>query len=159
MSSAARLDGLRFPDRFDIEQMMYRYAKAADMADIDTQLTAFHPDCRVNFSGDVWLEGHDALRTAWQSAYTRYAQTSHAVTNISITFTGTDHAKAESVITAWHRGADGKEWTLHGRYIDTWYKSVEGWKMATRQIVAAGAVGRDESTLTMMQRLTMSVGQ
>ena len=30
--------------------------------------------------------------------------------------------------------------------------------MKTRQIVAAGAVGRDESTLTMMQRLTMSDG-
>ena len=62
--SSARLDGLRFPDRFDIEQLMYRYAKAADMADITTQLTVFHPDCRVRFSGDAWLEGHDALRAA-----------------------------------------------------------------------------------------------
>lgn len=152
-----RVDGLRFPDRHDIEQMMFRYAKAADMADIETQLTCFHPDARVNFSG-TWLEGHEALREAWKNAYTRYAQTSHAVTNISIDFTGTDDATAESLITAWHRGADGKEWTLHGRYLDTWNKSVEGWKMSTRVIVAAGAVGRDESTLTMMQRLTLSDG-
>ena len=86
--SSARLDGLRFPDRFDIEQLMYRYAKAADQADIETQLTVFDEDCRVRFSGTEWLEGHDALRTAWKHAYTRYAQTSHAVTNISITFTG-----------------------------------------------------------------------
>jgi uncharacterized protein (TIGR02246 family) len=156
--SSARLDGLRIPERFDIEQLMYRYAKAADMADIETQLTVFHPDCRVNFSGDVWLEGHDALRAAWENAYRRYAQTSHAVTNISITFTGTDNAQAESLITAWHRDAQGKEWTLHGRYVDSWYRSAEGWKMKTRQIIAAGAVGRDESTLTMLQRLTMSDG-
>ena len=156
--SSARLDGLRFPDRFDIEQLMYRYAKAADMADIATQLTVFHQDCRVRFSGTEWLEGHDALRGAWQKAYTRYAQTSHAVTNISITFTGTDDATADSLITAWHRGADGKEWTLHGRYVDTWYKGVEGWKITTREIVAAGAEGRDESTLTRLERFTMSDG-
>jgi uncharacterized protein (TIGR02246 family) len=156
--SSARLDGLRIPDRFDIEQLMYRYAKAADLADIETQLTVFHPDCRVNFSGNVWLEGHDALRAAWESAYKRYVQTSHAVTNISITFTGTDYANAESLITAWHRDSHGKEWTLHGRYVDDWYKSAEGWKLKTRQIIAAGAVGRDESTLTMLERLTMSDG-
>lgn len=156
--SSARLDGLRIPDRFDIEQLMYRYAKAADMADIETQLTVFHLDCRVNFSGGVWLEGHDALRAAWESAYQRYVQTSHAVTNISITFTSTDHANTESLITAWHRDPEGKEWTLHGRYVDTWYKSAEGWKMKTRQIIAAGAVGRDESTLTMLERFTLSDG-
>jgi 3-phenylpropionate/cinnamic acid dioxygenase small subunit len=156
--SSARLDGLRFPDRFDIEQLMYRYAKAADQADIETQLTVFHRDCRVRFSGTAWLEGHDALREAWRNAYTRYAQTSHAVTNISIAFTGTDDAQAESLITAWHRDAEGKEWTLHGRYVDTWYKGMEGWKIMTREIVAAGAVGRDESTLTRLQRFTMSDG-
>ena len=44
------------------------------------------------------------------------------------------------------------------RYLDTWHKGTEGWKIMTREIVAAGAVGRDESTLTMMQRLTLSDG-
>jgi 3-phenylpropionate/cinnamic acid dioxygenase small subunit len=153
-----RVDGLRFPDRFDIEQLMFKYAKAADMADIETQVTVFDEDCRVRFSGDNWLEGHDALRAAWRVAYTKYAQTSHAVTNIQITFTGTDDATSESLITAWHRDAEGKEWTLHGRYIDVWHKGTEGWKLKVREIVAAGAVGRDESTLTMMQRLTLSDG-
>ena len=61
------------------------------------------------------------------------------MTNISITFTGTDDATAESLITAWHRDGEGKEWTLHGRYIDTWHKGMEGWKIVTREIVAAGA--------------------
>lgn len=153
-----RVDGLRFPDRFDIEQLMYKYAKAADQADIETQVTVFDPKCRVRFSGDAWLEGHDALREAWRNAYTRYVQTSHAVTNISITFTGTDDAEAESLITAWHRTAEGNEWTLHGRYLDTWHKGMEGWKIMTREIVAAGAVGRDEASLTMIQRLVMSDG-
>lgn len=156
--SSARLDGLRFPDRFDIEQMMYRYARAADMADVETQLTAFHADAKVRFSGDAWIQGHDELRTKLSNAFVRYSQTSHAVTNISITFTGNDFADAESLITAWHRDAQGKEWTLHGRYIDTWYRSAEGWKLKTREIVAAGAEGRDESSLTMLNRFTMSDG-
>lgn len=153
-----RVDGLRFPDRFDIEQLMYAYARAADMADVEAQVGVFHPDCRVLFSGDTWINGHDELRASLANAFERYAQTSHAVTNISITFTGTDDATAESLITAWHRGFDGKEWTLHGRYVDEWYKGTEGWKLKTRQILAAGAVGRDESRLTMLQRLTLSDG-
>lgn len=153
-----RVDGLRFPDRFDIEQLMYRYAKAADQADVETQISVFDHDCRVKFSGNEWIEGHEALRASLLNAFSRYAQTSHAVTNISITFTGTDDATAESLITAWHRDREGKEWTLHGRYLDTWYKGMEGWKLKTREIVAAGAVGRDEDRLTMLQRLTMSDG-
>ena len=40
------VDGLRIPDRYEIEQLMYRYAKAADQADIETQLTVFQDDCR-----------------------------------------------------------------------------------------------------------------
>ena len=156
--SSARLDGLRFPDRHDIEQLMYKYARAADMADVDAQVSVFDRGCRVKFSGDTWLEGHDQLRDSLRNAFTRYVQTSHSVTNITITFTGTDDAEAESLITAWHRDADGKEWTLHGRYIDTWVKGAEGWKIGTRVIVAAGAEGRDESRLTMLQRFTMSDG-
>lgn len=156
--SSARLDGLRAPDRFEIEQAMYKYARAADMADVETQLSTFHPDARVRFSGDAWIEGLDQLREKLGNAFVRYAQTSHAVTNISITFTGNDYAEAESLITAWHRDMQGKEWTLHGRYIDSWFRSAEGWKMKKREIVAAGAEGRDESTLTMLNRLTLSDG-
>lgn len=156
--TSAKVDGLRIPDRHEIEQQMYTYAKAADMADIETQVGVFQDDCRILFSGDTWIEGKDALRESLRNAFTRYRQTSHAVTNISIEFTGTDFANAESLITAWHRDAEGKEWTLHGRYLDTWTRRMEGWKLQTRQIVAAGAVGRDESRLTMMQRLLMSDG-
>ncbi len=156
--SSARLDGLRFPDRYDIEQLMYKYARAADMADVESQVSVFHEDCRVKFSGDTWIEGKDALRDSLRNAFTRYAQTSHAVTNISINITGTDDATAESLITAWHRDHDGNEWTLHGRYVDVWFKGMSGWKLQQREIIAAGAVGRDESRLTMMQRLTLSDG-
>lgn len=157
MSDSARLAGLRVPDRHEIEQQMYVYAKAADKADVETQVSVFHEDCRVRFSGD-WINGHAELRDSLRNAFTRYAQTSHAVTNISITFTGNDYAEAESLITAWHRDAQGKEWTLHGRYIDQWFRGTNGWKLRTREIVAAGATGRDESRLTMLQRLTLSDG-
>ena len=50
-----RVDGLRFPDRFDIEQLMYKYCKAADMADAATQADLFHEDCRVRYSGTEWI--------------------------------------------------------------------------------------------------------
>mgnify|MGYP006266752929 CR=1 FL=1 len=152
------IDGLRLPDRHEIEQLMYRYAKAADQADVEHQLTVFQDDCRLRVSGSEWVEGTDAIRTMLQGALSRYVRTSHAVTNISIDFAGTDLAYAESLVTAWHRGVDGKEWTLHGRYIDTWTRRTRGWKIQTRELIAAGATGRDESRLTMLNRLTLSDG-
>ncbi len=154
--SMARVEGLRIGDRYDIEQLMYKYCKAADMADVDTQADLFHEDCRVLYSGSTWIEGREALRESLRKAFIRYVQTSHAVTNITIEFQDTDYATAESLITAWHRDREGKEWTLHGRYIDSWKKDRHGWKMQTREIVAAGAENRDESSLNMLKRLTVN---
>lgn len=156
--SMARVEGLRIGDRYDIEQLMYKYCKAADLADVDTQAELFHEDCRVRYSGTDWIEGREALRASLRNAFTRYLQTSHAVTNITIEFQDTDYATAESLITAWHRDAEGKEWTLHGRYIDSWKKDRNGWKMQTREILAAGAENRDESSLNMLQRLAVTDG-
>jgi len=152
------VDGLRLPDRHEIEQKMYRYAKAADQADIETQMTVFQDDCRMRVSGSEWVEGSDAIRGMLHGALSRYERTSHAITNISIEFTGTDFANAESLVTAWHRGVDGKEWTLHGRYVDTWTRQTRGWKLQTREVIASGAAGRDESRLTMLDRFTLSDG-
>lgn len=152
------IDGLRLPDRHEIEQKMYLYAKAADQADVERQLTVFQDDCRIRVSGADWVEGTDAIRGMLQGALSRYERTSHAVTNISIEFEGTDIARAESLVTAWHRGVDGKEWTLHGRYVDTWTRRTRGWKIQARELVAAGAAGRDESRLTMLDRMTLSDG-
>lgn len=154
----ARVEGLRLGDRYDIEQMMYTYCRAADHADAATQASLFHEDCRVRYSGSAWIEGREALLESLNKAFTRYVQTSHAVTNITINFTDTDYADAESLITAWHRAADGTEWTLHGRYVDTWMRDRNGWKMQTREIIAAGAVNRDEASLNMIQRLVLSDG-
>ena len=156
--SMARVEGLRIGDRYDIEQLMYKYCKAADMADAETQADLFHEDCRVRYSGTEWIEGRENLKVALAGAFTRYKQTSHAVTNITIEFQDTDFATAESLITAWHRDFEGKEWTLHGRYIDTWERDRHGWRMKTREIRAAGAVNRDESRLNMIDRLILSDG-
>ena len=156
--SMARVEGLRIGDRFDIEQLMYKYCKAADMADAVTQADLFHEDCRVRYSGTEWIEGRASLLASLQKAFTRYKQTSHAVTNISIEFQDTDYATAESLITAWHRNFDGAEWTLHGRYIDSWKRDRHGWRLQTREIIAAGAENRDEASLNMIQRLVVSDG-
>ncbi|MSV52258.1 MAG: hypothetical protein F2892_08290, partial [Actinobacteria bacterium] len=76
--SMARVEGLRIGDRYDIEQLMYKYCKAADMADADTQADLFHEDCRVLYSGSTWIEGREALRESLRKAFIRYVQTSHA---------------------------------------------------------------------------------
>lgn len=156
--SQARVDAMRIPDRFDIEQLMFLYAKSADLADIETQSSIFVDDCRVSYSNGRWFESREELKAGLRAALTRYAKTSHQVSNIQISFTGVDTASAESVITAWHRDVSGKEWTLHGRYVDEWVRAMEGWKLKSRIILAAGATGRDEESLMPLPRRILSDG-
>ena len=61
-------------------------------------------------------------------------------------------ATAQSAVIAWHRRNDGSEWTLYGRYVDRWTRTEAGWRLAERELRAAGAVGRDDRQLLPLGR-------
>ena len=74
------------------------------------------------------------------------------MSNIEIDFEGPDTAAAQSAVLAWHRRYDGSEWTLYGRYVDRWTRTEAGWRLAERELRAAGAVGRDDRQLPPLGR-------
>lgn len=139
-------------DRAEITAAMNLYARSADLNEPERQASVFVDDCRVRYHPDTWMEGRAALVESLHVALSHYSATSHHLGNIQIDFAGPDEATAESTVLAWHRRRDGSEWSLHGRYVDRWVRTDDGWRMTERELRAAGALGRDESVLVPLGR-------
>jgi len=139
-------------DRQEITAVMAAYARWADLNQPERQAATFVQDCRVSYHPGDWIAGREALTEQLRAALARYVQTSHHVSNIEIDFEGPDTAAAQSAVIAWHRRHDGSEWTLYGRYVDRWTRTEAGWRLAERELRAAGAVGRDDRELPPLGR-------
>ena len=139
-------------DRQEITAVMAAYARWADLNQPERQAATFVEDCRVSYHPGDWIAGREALTEQLRAALARYVQTSHHVSNIEIDFEGPDTAAAQSAVIAWHRRHDGSEWTLYGRYVDRWTRTEAGWRLAERELRAAGAVGRDDRELPPLGR-------
>jgi SnoaL-like domain len=139
-------------DRQEIAAVMAAHARHADLNQPEQQAATFIADCRVKYHRSDWIIGRAALAEALRAALASYAQTSHHVSNVEIDFDGPGSATARSAVIAWHRRNDGSEWTLYGRYHDRWTRTEHGWRLAERELLAAGAVGRDDSTLPRLGR-------
>lgn len=139
-------------DREQIRAAMAVYARSADIYEPEQQASVFVEDCRVSYHPDRWMLGRAALIESLYVALARYSRTSHHIGTVEIDFTGPDDADAQSTVLAWHRRLDGSEWTMHGRYVDRWTRTPDGWRMTERQLRAAGATGRDESQLPPIGR-------
>jgi uncharacterized protein (TIGR02246 family) len=139
-------------DRAEITAVMAAYARWADLNQPEQQAGLFVEDCRVSYHPGDWIAGRAALTEKLRTALAGYAKTSHHVSNIEIDFDGPGTATAQSAVIAWHRRNDGSEWTLYGRYVDRWTRTEAGWRLAERELRAAGAVGRDDRQLPPLGR-------
>jgi uncharacterized protein (TIGR02246 family) len=139
-------------DRQEITAVMAAYARWADLNQPERQAELFTEDGRASYHPGDWIVGRTALVSTLRAALARYARTSHHVSNIEIDFEDADTATAQSAVIAWHRRPDGSEWTLFGRYVDRWTRTGLGWRLAERELRAAGALGRDESQLPSLGR-------
>ena len=145
-------------DRQEITAVMAAYARWADLNQPERQAATFAADGRVSYHPGEWTAGREALTDKLRTALAGYAQTSHHVSNIEIDFEGPDTAAAQSAVIAWHRRHDGSEWTLYGRYVDRWTRTDAGWRLAERELRAAGAVGRDDRELPPLGRASGAPG-
>jgi len=142
----------RLADRAAITELMAVYTRCADLNMPEDQAAVFVEDCVVTYHPGEPVVGRAVLVDTLRTSLARFARTSHHLGNVEIWFDGADSARAESTVIAWHRRLDGTEWTLYGRYVDRWVRTPDGWRMSERELRAAGAVGRDDSTLPPLGR-------
>lgn len=123
-----------------LEQLAYRYAEAIDACDVDRFLAVFtpkarlhiyHPDAETPFAD---FSGHDELNVIPGRMRNMFAQTMHAMANPLVEVTG-DRASGTVLCTARHLTLD-RENTMNVmiRYIDSYERCEDGWKIADRQI-------------------------
>ena len=145
-------------DRQEISAVMAAYTRWADLNRPEQQAATFTADGRVKYHPGDWIVGRAALTEMLRTALTGYSNTSHHLGNIEIDFEGADSAAAQSTVIAWHRRTDGSQWTLYGRYVDRWARTGQGWKLAERELRAAGVDGRDDSELPSLGRASGAPG-
>ena len=147
-------------DRLEIAEALAAYCRFADLNQPRDQVALFTADCRVSYGGpDRWIEGGVALLESLTRALSAYSATSHNLGIPEITFalgpgdSRALRAEVSTVVHAWHRRRDGgPDFLLYGRYVDQWWRTDSGWRIAVREFRAAGATGRDEDALNPLGR-------
>jgi uncharacterized protein (TIGR02246 family) len=134
-------------DRAEIEDVMWRYARALDTSDADGYASVYTPDGQFG-SGPNATKGRDALRKMVADMRQRQAEAAakgearrpamyHMTANERISFTDKDHARIEAYwITAF--GAAGEQTPLRiaavGRSIDELARVNGQWLIKARNV-------------------------
>lgn len=144
--------GDRAAGRIEIADVVQGYAWAADSADPERQSRCFTEDGRLRFGDGAWTVGRGAIAALLGSHLDRLDRTCHQVAWPVVVFAGAGEATSRCTVTAWHRRVDGTDYVVHGWYEDGWRRTHEGWRMAERQLLVSGAVGRGEEGLRLAAR-------
>jgi 3-phenylpropionate/cinnamic acid dioxygenase small subunit len=130
----------RLADRHAIAGLLFEYCKSLDMNDPDGVVAVFSEDCVVElYDGpDGVTVGREVMRARLPDRYSRFAATSHHLSNLQIDFDGSDSARSISYLYAWHRFADLTEGEIWGQYHDVLKRTPEGWRIAYRRLCVAG---------------------
>ena len=123
-------------DKQDIHDLLVRYCRAIDRADIDLLRACYHPDATEEHGG-VFSGTASAYVDSIAPGLPKARVMSHAISNILVELTGPDSALAESYITAFARikanGAYHDSLTL-ARAIDQVERRDGTWRIARRRM-------------------------
>ncbi len=144
-------DKLRIADRFEIEDVLCRYARGVDRKDWALFRSAYHDDA-VDDHGDI-VGTPDELVTAVRRRHEKMTQSLHAQYKSCIEFAGPDKAVAETPFTVVQSlGDDDADYRdslsdlrlatgqimhlrIWGRYVDLFTRKAGAWKIQRRSVV------------------------
>lgn len=142
-------------DRAAITEVLHSYARLVDERDFAAVAGVFADDCVADYG----VRETDTLRSAAAVAdwLTRQlidaAATSHHISNVQISFTGTDHAETTSYVYAWHEAPGAAvDPVVLARYVDSFERAPTGWRIAHRRMFAHGLVGFPDGILRPLSR-------
>jgi 3-phenylpropionate/cinnamic acid dioxygenase small subunit len=137
-------------DRYEIEQVMYDFARCCDDLDFERLASLFHDECRWDYgegAGPV-VEGRANVEKFVREAFSdsivakgaggvkvRIRKTSHHISQVAVNFDGPNHAYAESYVFTWHEMADGDPGLVWGRWHDQLSRSEDGWRISDRRMI------------------------
>jgi 3-phenylpropionate/cinnamic acid dioxygenase small subunit len=123
-------------DKWDIHDVLMRYARAADRCDAALWAGCFHPGARI-WIGNLYDGPAEGFAERAVAALRALGSTQHFITNPLIEIAG-DVARVECYATAWHRlTRNGRAFDclVGGRYLDRFERRGGAWRIAERRYV------------------------
>ena len=126
----------RLRDYEEIRQLLYRYARGVDRADLDLLCSVYHPD-GTDHHGTFDGPGQAYARRLVEAEADLTATGNHHITNSVIELEG-DEARAETYFLAFHPHRDSGSDQLgitSGRYLDRLVRRDGRWAILRREVV------------------------
>lgn len=126
-------------DRAEIHDVLMRYCRGVDRADMTIVREVFHDDARIDFPDDVYVGTPDGFCAFLAKDLSLMVRSKHAVGSTTIDIDG-DTARVEAYLTGdiesteyhrWHGGFT----TVWGRYVDRFEKRAGVWKISHHTLV------------------------
>ena len=119
-------------DRLEIDDLISRYATAVDSRDWDLFRSCFVADATIDYTTAGGASGSRDEMAAWlETTLTAFELSIHYVTNREVTVDG-DGATGWLAYFNPNTLADGSILMSGGHYRDTYVRTADGWKFASR---------------------------
>jgi len=129
-------------DKEEIEQAMYRYARALDRKQWDLLDSVFAPEVATDYGVEPAIQGRAAV-IANIRANLEHCRAQHLFGNVTVEVDG-DRAESTAAIRAMHVATiDGADRTLEaiGEYVIGWRRTGEGWRATHIKLVVTANIG------------------
>ncbi|WP_101758057.1 nuclear transport factor 2 family protein [Oceanicoccus sp. KOV_DT_Chl] len=122
--------------RLAITDIIFLHSRGIDRLDVDILKACYWPEAEVDY-GSFKGSAHQFAELVIPVLAEQYQLTQHALGNSLITLApGSDSARAESYVTAYHLlPAGDEELVFSGRYLDVFSCRDNVWKLMHRQVV------------------------
>jgi hypothetical protein len=119
--------------RNEIQQLINRYAQAADAPDVDGLIACFTPNCHMELnSGEFVMDGHEAMRALMAGGGSNVVASAHLMCNSVIDVNG-DRAHGETTAVSFVVVRDTGRMLIRGlSYSDEFVHTATGWLIARR---------------------------
>ena len=129
-------------DRQAITDLIHAYCECFDRNDPEGVAALFTRDAIIDYNPDTPdITGAELADTIAVGLRDTFAATSHHVSNVMITFEGSDAARSLCYVDAWHRYRNGApDGFLWGRYLHGYRRTESGWRISSLLLQAAGTI-------------------
>jgi 3-phenylpropionate/cinnamic acid dioxygenase small subunit len=123
-------------DRLDVQDVLFRYARALDTRDWELLRSCFQPDVVATYDELGEQQGYDAVEQLCRRALEPLAATQHLIGNVEVFLDG-DNARSRCNLQSMHVRSrrDGDDnFIVAGVYLDELRRTADGWRIARRRL-------------------------
>jgi hypothetical protein len=137
----------RLSDRLDINELMARYCRHADLLDAEGMTACFTDDCVVAYvpaSIAAPARSKKELLGFLRAYFPNSVSSTHYITNVELIFDTSDQVTAHTYMYSWQRFKSypaAADCHRYGRYEFRIVRGAQGWRFSRLNLLSAGEYG------------------